>query len=182
MSNLNAVTNNAVRAPLGTHAMSAAGLAIHGSNVENVRTTGAVAHVIDGKFQTALAADTEIDLSVSTFVDADGNVIAGPVTMPAIAAGDGSRTKVYLLACIGNTQFIIEPEVNVAAAQDNLERDLNCPNGYCPVGTIKVVQSATDAAASAAFTLGTTNLSGVTNQVVTFGDISVVPPTAADVA
>lgn len=180
--NLNAITNEAVRNACGTRAMTSCGLAIHGANVENVLLASAVVHCIDGNFQTNLAADTEVDLSLSNFIDADGNAIGGPVTMPAIAAGGGSRTKVYLVACIGTAQYIIEPEVNVAAAQDNLERSLHCPNGYCPVGTIKVVQSATDAAGSAAFTLGTTNLSGVTNQTVTFGSISAVPATVADVA
>ena len=181
MSNLNAITNNAVRQAISTRCFTAVGLAIHGSNVENALTAAAGVHCINGTFQTDLATDTEIDLSASDIIDAAGNALSAVVTMPAIAAGGDSRTKVYIVACIGTAQYIIEPEVDVAAAQDNLERTLHCPDGYCPVGLIKVVQSPTDAAGSVLFTLGTTNMSGVTNQTVTFSSVSVLPPTVADV-
>lgn len=182
MSNLAGITNQAVRSAMGTRSLTAANLAIHGSNSENCLTTAAVVHTIDGKFQTNFAIASEIDLSALSVVDANGNSLDSVVTMPAIAAGGDSRTKVYILACIGTTAYIVEPEVDVAAAQTNSEESLKCPDGYAPFGTIKVVQSPTDAAGSALFTLGTTDMTGITNQTVTFGSISLVPPTVSDVA
>lgn len=179
MSNeLGGITNRSIRDSIGNRCFAAAGLAIHGVNLENVLTAAAVPHVVNGVFQTDLAIDAELDLSATTVINAkDGTTLDSVVTMPALAAGADPVTKVYILACKGNVSYIIEPSLDVAA-DDNFEHDLSCPAGFAPYGIIKIVQ----AAGAAAFTLGTTNLSGVANQTVTFFDITTVPATIADIA
>lgn len=180
-SELGGITNKSIRDAIGTRAFAAAGLAIHGSNVENVLTTTAVPHTINGVFQTALAIDAELDLSATTVISAkDGSTLADVVTMEALAAGDDSVTKVYILACKGNTSYIVEPELD-NASQDDSNHELSCPDGYCPYGLIKIVQAPTPSVGVALFKLGTTNMSGVTGQTVTFFDVAVCPPTVADI-
>ena len=181
MSNLAGITNNNVRQAIGTRAFAKAGIAIHGTNTENVLTATAVPHCVKGIMQTSLAADAEVDLSASDIVDARGNALSAVKTMPALAAGDDPVTKVYILAAIGTAQYIIEPEVVIAAGQDNVIENMRCPDGYCPVATIKVVQTPTPTVGVALFTLGTTALTGVTGQVVSYADISVLPATSDEV-
>lgn len=178
MSNeLAGITNRSIRDSVGNRSFTAAGLAIHGVNLENVLTAAAVVHCVNGVFQTNLAIDAELDLSATAVINAkDGTSLSAVVTMPAVAAGADSVTKTYILACKGNVSYIIEPSLDTAA-DDNVDHNLSCPAGFAPYGLIKIVQ----AAGAAAFTLGTTNLSGVANQTVTFFDISVVPPTVADI-
>lgn len=181
-SELGGITNNSIRDAIGTRSFAAAGLAIHGANSENVLTAAAVPHTINGVFQTALAIDAELDLSATTVLSAkDGSTLADVVTMEALAAGDDPVTKVYVLACKGNASFIIEPEVDVAAAQDDADYTLSCPDGYCPYGLIKIVQAPTPSVGVALFKLGTTDMTGVTGQTVTFFDVATLPPTVADI-
>jgi hypothetical protein len=77
--------------------------------------------------------------------------------------------------------YIIEPTVPVAAAQDDANYDLSCPSGYAPFGLIKVVQAPTASVGVALFQLGVSDLTGIANRTSTFFDISVCPPTVADI-
>lgn len=174
MSNsLSGVTNASVRNTLGDRCFSAAGLAIHGVNTENVLTAAAVVHCAGGVFQTDLAIAAEIDLSAVAVLNRKGET-AVLVEAPAIAAGGDTVTKTYLLACKGNTPYIVEPEEDVAADDNQLE-ELTCPAGYAPFGVIKLVR----VAGAAAFTLGTTALDD-TGVTATFTDLSVSPASVDD--
>jgi len=189
MSNeLGGITNKSIRDSIGNRSFTAGLLAIDGVNVENVETTAAVVHVVNGVFQTDYAADTETDLSALAVINGkNGDVMsaAGATSAtkahPALAAGDDTQTLVYILACVGNVAYIIEPTVPVAAAQDDANYDLSCPAGYAPFGLIKIVQAPTDAVGVAAFQLGVDDLTGITNRTSTFFDISVCPATVADI-
>lgn len=184
MSNeLGNITNRSIRDTIGNRSFAKAGLAIDATNTENVETTAAVPHCVNGVFQTELAIAAEIDLSATAVISGKtGESLTGVVAIPALAAGDDPVTKVYILACKGDTVYIVEPSVDVAAAQDDADYPLTCPPGYAPFGAIKVVCSPTDVAGVVTFVLGTTALTGVTGQTVTFFDLSVCPATVADLA
>lgn len=179
MSNeLGGITNQTVRDSVGTYSLNAANIIVDGTNVENVSTGTAVEHVINGVFMDAPYAQTdELDLSAVTVIDAkDASTLAAPTTHPARAAGDGTQTLVYILACIGATPYIIEPVLDVAAAQDDADYFLTCPSGYCPWALIKIVRLETDVAE---FTLGVDDLTGITGRTSTFFDIAKCPPSVA---
>jgi len=188
MSNeLGGITNRSIRDSIGNRSFTAGLLAIDGTNVENVETTVAVAHIVNGVFQTAFAADTEIDLSALAVINAKNAEVlsaAGATSATrahaALAAGDDTQTLVYVLACKGNVAYIIEPDISPAASQDYANYDLSCPAGYAPFGLIKVVQAPTSAVGVAAFQLGVDDLTGITNRTSTFFDGAVSPPTVAD--
>lgn len=188
MSNLSGVTNDEVRRALANRSFTAGLLAIDGTNVENVETTAAVVHIVNGVYQTDFAIDSEIDLSALAVISAkDGTVLsaAGATSAtkahPALAAGDDTQTIVYILACVGNVAYIIENTLDVAAAQDDADYPLVCPAGFAPFGLIKVVQAPTATVGVAAFQLGVDDLTGITNRTSTFFDCSVVPQTVADI-
>ena len=182
MSNeLGGVTNRSIRDSIGDRAFTVGVLAVDGTNVENVQTTAAVVHTINGVFQTDYPATAEIDLSAVAVISAkDGASLAAPVAMPALAAGADPETKCYILACKGATAYIVEPELT-NASQDKSDHPLTCPAGYAPFGLIKVVHTPTSAAGVAAFTLGVDDLTGITNRAASFFDIAVVPPTVASI-
>jgi len=189
MSNeLSGITNKSIRDSIGNRSLSAGLLAIDGTNVENVETTVAVDHIVNGVFQTPFAINSEIDLSGLAVINGkNGDVMsaAGATSAtkahPALAAGDDTQTLVYILACVGDVAYIIEPTIPVAASQDDANYDLSCPSGYAPFGLIKVVQAPTSAVGVAAFQLGVDDLTSITNRTSSFFDISVVPPTVADI-
>ncbi len=196
MSNdLGNVTNKSIRDTIGNCSLSKAGLAVDGVNVENVETTAAVNHTVNGVFQTPFPVTAEINLSALAVINGkDGTVVsaaaAGSLTKshPAIAAAGTNRieaqTIVYILACKGVVAYIIEPDVDVAAAQDDANYDLSCPEGYAPFGLIKIVQTPTASTGVAAFKLGSGtigDLTGITGRVTSFFDISVVPPSVAEI-
>lgn len=187
MSELSSVTNAGIRKALGNRSFTSGALAIDGTNVENVETTAAVVHCVNGVFQTPFAADTEIDLSALAVIDAKtGNVLsaAGAASAtkshPALAAGADVQTLTYVLACKGDVAYIIEPTLNVAAAQDDASYDLECPEGFAPFGVIKVTQTATAGVGVAAFKLGVDDLTGITNRAAAFYNVSVLPATVAE--
>ena len=174
MSNsLGGVTNSSIRNTLADRCFTAAGLAIHGANTENVLTTAAVVHCANGVFQTNLAIDAELDLSATAVLNRKGETVS-LVEAPAIAAGGDTVTKTYILACLGNVSYIIEAEEDVAADDNQLE-ELTCPAGYAPYGAIKIVR----VAGAAAFTLGTTDLDAA-NTTSTFSNLSVCPASVDD--
>lgn len=176
MSNtLGGITNASIRNTAGSRSFSKAGLGID-ANTADVQTASAVVHTIDGEFQTDLAVKAAIDLSAASYISGrDGEAVSGPVTKPAIPADEKARTVTYVMACQGDAVFVVEADVESDAARGSyIDYSLNCPDGYAPFGVIKIVM----APGSAAFTLGTTALTGVANQTVTFHDVSVCPASA----
>lgn len=181
---LGGITNESIRQGIGTRAFAAAGFAIHGTNSENLLTTAAVPHCINGVFQTAFAIDSEVDVSALTRVSAkDGSTGVAAINYAARASGDDDQTLVFIIACKGNTAYVIEPEVDVAAAQDNANYELVCPAGYCPIGLVKLVRASTD---TAIFQFGSNTAANgdldATGRTATFFDLAgVCPPTVADI-
>lgn len=183
MSGLSNVTNQAVRGVLADRSFTAGGLAIDGANAQNVETTAAVVHTVDGVFQTNFPITAEIDLSALETISAvDGSTI-NRTTHAARASGDADETLLYVLACVGTTAYVIEPYVDVAAADDNAEYELTCPAGFAPFGVIKIVRDATD---TAAFTLGSDTAANgdldATGRTTTFTDVAVLPSSASSLA
>lgn len=189
MSNeLGGITNASIRNSIGDRCFNAGGLVIYETNTENAKIASAIEHTVNGVFQTAYAVAAEIDLSnLAVLSGKDGSVLAsagagaaaaGTVAIPALDSGADAVTKVWLLACKGNTAYIIEPEIDVAA-DDNMSHDLSCPAGYAVFGAIKVACDPS-AGAVATFVLGTTALTGVTRQTVTFFDVATVPAKVSD--
>lgn len=188
MSNeLSGITNRSIRDSIANRCFNAGGLVIDETNTENAKISAAIEHTVNGVFQTDYAVAAEIDLSGLAVLNAkNGDTLSAAaaaqatVAIPALAAGDDTVTKVWILACKGDVAYIVEPEVDVAAAQDDATYQLTCPAGYAPFGAIKVVSAPTDAAGVVTFVLGTTALTGVTRQTVTFFDVTVCPATVAD--
>lgn len=182
MSNeLGGITNQTIRDSIGTFSNGQGILAVDGVNVENLQTTGAVEHSVNGVQMTDLATIAEWDLSAAVVLDAkDGSVLSATHAYPALAAGADPQTIVYIFACRGNVPYIIESKVDVAAAQDDASYELTCPQGYAPFGAVKVVQTPTSAAGVAAFQLGVDDLTGITNRVSTIYNLSHCPGSVAD--
>jgi hypothetical protein len=184
MSNeLGGITNATIRDTIGTFSNGQGILAIDGSNVENLQTTGAVEHSVNGVQMTDLATIAEWDLSAAVVLDAkDGSVLAATKAHPAIAtadAGGESQTIVYMFACRGNVPYIIEETLDVAAAQDDAIHRLSVPAGYAVFGAVKIVQVPTASVGVAAFQLGVDDLSGITGRTHTIYNLSHCPPTVA---
>lgn len=183
MSDLSGVTNQNIRSALGDRCFNAGHCVIHGSNTENALTTVAIEHCADGVFQTDFAIDSEIDISALTVLSAkDGETIAtGTKTHAAKASGDDDEVLVYILACKGNVAYVVEPYINVAAAQDDAEYELMCPPGYAPFAVIHLTRTAAD---TATFQLGNNTAAqgdlDATGRTAVFYDISVLPATIAE--
>jgi hypothetical protein len=182
MSNeLGGITNATIRDSIGTYSNGGGILAVDGTNVENLQTTGAVVHYVNGVRMTDLATIAEWDLSAAVVLDAKtGSVVSQTKAHPALAAGAAAQTIVYIFACRGNVPYIIENSVDVAAAQDDASYELTCPKNYAPFGAIKVVQTPTAAAGVAAFQLGVDDLTGITNRATTVYNLSHVPASVVD--
>lgn len=182
MSNeLGGITNATIRDTIGTFSNGQGILAVDGSNVENLQTTGAVEHSVNGVQMTDLATIAEWDLSAAVVLDArDGTVLSQTKAHPALAAGADAQTIVYIFACRGNVPYIIEETIDVAAAQDDATRRLTCPKGYAPFGAVKIVQTPTASVGVAAFQLGVDDLTGITGRTTTVYNLSHCPPTVAD--
>jgi len=184
-SNLSGVTNVDIRDCLGTCALNAGLLAVHGSNAENALTTVAVEHIINGVFQTAFAIDSEIDISALTVIsgkDGTTGAAGSSKTYPARATGDADQTLVLILACKGDVAYVVEQTVDVAAAQDDADYILSCPSGYAPFGLIKLVRGPTD---TATFQWGSNTAAtgdlDATGRTATYFDICQCPPTVASI-
>lgn len=183
MSNeLGGITNASIRDTVGSYSNGGGVLAVDGTNVENLQTTGAVVHYCNGVKMTDLATIAEWDLSAAVVLSAkDGTVLAAPKAHPALAAGDDPQTIVYIFACRGNVPYIIEESLDSAASAsaDNLQR-LSCPKDYAPFGAVKIVQTPTASVGVAAFQLGVDDLTGITGRTTTVYNLSHCPPTVAD--
>ena len=186
---LGGVTNRSIRDSIGSVSLNSGALAIDDANVENLQTTVAVAHVVNGVFQTDLATIAEMDLSALAVISGkNGEVLsaAGATSAtkkhPALSAGDDAQTIVYILACKGNVVYIVEESVDVAAAQDDAQHRLTCPAGYAPFGAVKIVQVPTISVGVAAFQLGVDDLTGITGRTTSLYNLSVCPATVADMA
>ena len=108
MSNeLGGITNQSIRGSIGTFSNGQGVLAVDGTNVENLQTTGAVEHSVNGVQMTDLATIAEWDLSAAVVLDAKtGAVLSGTKAHPALAAGDDEQTIVYIFACRGDVPYI----------------------------------------------------------------------------
>lgn len=185
MSNeLGGVTNQTIRDTIGTFSNGQGILAVDGSNVENLQTTGAVEHSVNGVQMTDLATIAEWDLSAAVVLDAKtGEVLTATKAHPAIATADNggeSQTIVYIFACRGNVPYIIESTLDVAAAQDDASYILTCPKGYAPFGAAKIVQVPTASVGVAAFQLGVDDFDSITGRTTTIYNLSHCPPSVAD--
>ncbi len=184
MSNsLAGITNADIRDSIGTRSDAEGILAVDGSNVENLQTTGAVRHFVNGVQMTDLATIAEWDLSAAVVLSAkNGAVLSQTKAHPAIAtanAGGKTQTIIYLYACRGNVPYIIEETINVAAGQDDAIYRLQCPAGYAVFGASKLVQVPTASVGVAAFQLGVDDLTGITGRTHTLYQLQRVPPTVA---
>lgn len=129
-SELGGITNKSIRDCAGTRAFAAAGLAIHGSNVENALTAAAVPHTINGVFQTAFAIDSEVDLSALAVISAkDGSVLADVVSMP-----DDDEEDIYA----GMTPEAKELFVAMEKERDDLQHRLRSDAGRVSAFQIKI--------------------------------------------
>lgn len=182
MSNeLGGIANASIRDSIGTFSNGQGILAVDGTNVENLQTTGAVEHSVNGVQMTDLATIAEWDLSAAVVLDArNGDVLSATKAHPALAAGDDSQTIVYIMACRGDVPYIIESTLDVAAAQDDAEHILTCPKGYAPFGAVKIVQVPTASVGVAAFQLGVDDLTGITGRTSTIYNLSHCPASVAD--
>jgi len=185
MSNeLGGITNRTIRDSIGTFSNGQGILAVDGTNVENLQTTGAVEHSVNGVQMTDLATIAEWDLSAAVVLDAKtGAVLTATKIHPAIATGDAggvTQTIVYIFACRGNVPYIIENSLNVAAAQDDAKYELTCPANYAPFGAVKVVQVPTASVGVALFQLGVSDLTGITGRTTTVYNLSHCPASVAD--
>ncbi|MBF0137403.1 MAG: hypothetical protein H7833_16155 [Magnetococcus sp. DMHC-1] len=132
-----------------TRCLKKAGLAIHGTNRENVLTANAVDFIIDNQFYT-LAAQTEIDISA----------ISGYT--PTTQATGKSR---WYLFCLSTASALSVVEGSVAAsAEAALMPDPGTT--VCPFCAIRVVN-----ATGSNFTLGTTALN-TANITATYVDLA----------
>lgn len=184
MSNeLGGITNATIRDSVGTFSNGQGILAVDGTNVENLQTTGAVEHSVNGVQMTDLATIAEWDLSAAVILDAKtAAVLTATKIHPAIAtadAGGESQTIVYIFACRGDVPYIIESTLDVAAAQDDATYELTCPAGYAPFGAVKIVQVPTASVGVALFQLGVSDLTGITGRTSTVYNLSHCPPTVA---
>jgi hypothetical protein len=185
MSNaLGGISNADIRGSIGTFSNGQGILAVDGSNVENLQTTGAVEHSVNGVQMTDLATIAEWDLSGAVVLSAkDAAVLSATKIHPAIATADNggeAQTIVYIFACRGNVPYIIESTIDVAAAQDDAKYELTCPKGYAPFGAVKVVQVPTASVGVALFQLGISDLTGITGRTTTVYNLSHCPASVAD--
>ena len=182
MSNeLGGITNRTIRDTVGTYSNGAGVLAVDDVNVENLQTTVAVQHSVNGVRMTDLATIAEWDLSAAVVLNAKtGAVLAGTKAHPALAAGDDTQTIVYIFACRGDVPYIIENSVDVAAAQDDAKYELTCPANYAPFGAVKIVQVPTPSVGVAAFQLGVDDLTGITGRTSTVYNLTHCPASVAD--
>ena len=187
-SSLGGITNASIRDCVGTRCFVSGALAIDGVNTENVQTTVAVAHVINGVFQTDLATQSELDIDAAVVINGKtGEVQAAGSsrTFPAGAAGDDDQTLYFVLACKGNVSYVIEGYPDIAAIPDDAETwanyELTCPSGYAPYGVVKLVRTAAD---TETFQFGNdTSAQGdldQTGRTATFFNISVLPAKGSD--
>jgi len=154
-----AATTTVIRNTTANRCFGKAGLAIHGANAENVQTTAAVDYSIAGVMYQ-LAVTAEIDLSALSCITETG---AADTLTAQVTATD----RAYLLVLnAAGTAKIIQGTAVATAATCVVP---GCPDGYAPLGVIKVAN-----ASGSDFTLGTTALSaaGVTD---TYFDVSLAP-------
>lgn len=162
---LNSIGDETLRRVLGNICVGNAGLAIHGTNAENVLTGAAVTLTHNGVCN-ALAAQTEIDLSGKTAYDAAG------VALSAIPSqADGTTCKYVLAANISDAIIILCGTPMLTAQGDDADWPV-LPAGYAPFGGITVVN-----ASGSAFTIGTTDFDA-TGITTTFKSLMTIPTRA----
>lgn len=180
MSTLGGVTNANVREGLGDRCFTSGAIAID-ANPQDLQTTVAIVHCINGVFQTDVATAAAIDISGLTVISAkDGSTLSAAYIHPAKAAGDDNETIALVLAVKGDEFFVVEQFIDVAAAQDDADYTLNCPNGYAACAVVTLVRTAADVVPfqfGGASTLG--SLVG-TGRTAAYFNVSVLPGTIAE--
>jgi hypothetical protein len=161
--NLKTINSDAVRQAVGTKCFVSGALAIHGSNAENVLTTVAITHIINGEFRS-LGAQTEIDLSGLSGISSTGVVNAAAGGYAAIPAG--SECKYVLCVNAAGTIRVVEGDIKSVADAAEFP---NAPADHAAFGGIYVKNGTTSD-----FVLGTTDLdtAGITD---TYHNFSLVP-------
>jgi hypothetical protein len=155
-----------LRILLGNRAYGKGILAVHGTNVENVKTTAAVPFSING-IMYSLAATAEFDLSALAVLDEK----TGAATTLTAQATAYSRAYLLALNSSGTAHIIQGTAVLTADVTAGTKSVVcpACPPTLAPFAAIKVVN-----ASGSAFTLGTTLLSAVT---ATYFDVAIAPAT-----
>lgn len=168
--NLNHLRHENLRNNIGNFCAASAGLAIHGTNTENVLTANAVSVSINGVLRVH-AADAEIDLSAEfRLVKTSAPEAVEVWALAAAAAGyatlaDGYANRYLIVVDASGGYGIIE---GVAVAGTTLpDYPDTPPDSWCPIGCINIVN-----ASGSGFDLGTTALSAVTD---TYENLSHVP-------
>lgn len=150
-----------LRSLLGTRSHGKAGLAIHGANVENVKTTAAVNFSIAGvMYQLAITA--EIDLSALSCITETG-------AADTLTAQAKNTDRAYLLVL--NAAGTVKIIQGTAVATGGTCVCPGCPESYAPFAALKVAN-----ASGSDFTLGTTALNAA-NVTTTYVDVSLAPAT-----
>ncbi len=144
---------------LGNRAFTAAGLAIHGVNTENVLTANITTYVINGIFY-AKAATAEVDISAATFLNEEGDTVA-----IATIADDTKAYLLFVLDTSGNIRVVQGAAVGLTATPVWPK----VPENYAAMGAV-LVQNET----GSAFTPGTTALD-TANVTDTYYDLSASP-------
>ena len=167
MSRLSDVTNAAIKKLLGTKCVSKITLAINAGGAATVKNTNAIVYAIAGLFYTASALSAQ-----SIAVTHGYNAVAGGGYVQPV-----STTVYYTLAlnaagtlCVVQGSYAgqaLSGQMGTSAVGDGAIPDV--PDGYCPIGYIKVVTDSTHT-----FTAGTTVLdsAGIT---ATYQDLFVLP-------
>ena len=189
-NDLGGVTNASVRNALGTRCFDSGLIAIDGTNTENVQTTVAIEHCINGVFQTAFATAAEINVSALAVINGmTGEVLNAAAgtsqasTHPAKASGDDTEVIYLMLACKGNVAYVIEQYISEGAPRNTTLEDfsLSCPPGYAPFAVIALTRTAAD---TATFIFGNdTSAQGdldQTGRTAVYFNISVLPSTVAE--
>ncbi len=159
MPNYADLDHASIRHTVANHCYSKPGLAIDGTNAENVQTSSAIIGSIAGVMYT-LATQAEIDVSALPVLTEAG----ATTTMSAQAI---NTDRIYLLLL--DTSAAIKVVQGTAVATGAECRCPSCPEGHFAWGAIKVANADT-----APFTFGTTSLSatGVTD---TYYDLAIAP-------
>lgn len=173
MASLRDITNGIVRKALGNANLSKAILAINAASAATVKTTGALAYVIDGILlsKAALAAQ-----AITITHDKDGNPVGGANLSKFVQP---INTTVYYLLCVNSAGTIATVQGTYAGqslAYPDLQRIATGtgdvppePAGYTAFGLIKVTTNGV-----ATFDPATTALDAA-GLTVTFFDLEYVP-------
>ncbi len=173
MSNMSLTSDASLRKLLGNVCMTKATLAINAGGAATVRTTGTTSYLVGGLFysKAALAAQ-----SLAITHDEKGR----PVAEGLAAYVQPINTTVIYVIALNAAGTVAVVQGSYAGQVQNYPRDLSrvetgvggvpqVPEGYTPIGAIKVVTNGV-----ATFTPGTTALDAA-GLTVTYHDAAILP-------